>query len=525
MQSPIPWLLGGLVALAGCEDYRRAGSESSGSAGSAAAGAGSGAAPSTPAGGSGSGASVAGDAGSGVTSGGLPASVTCDAPGQPEPALGSHALAPSDEDFANPERGFHADMPLPQSGLDDYHAQGFSLLRSYVVLSDFRDQPLSSDFIERLRYSFELVREGGLKLVLRFAYNDDGTDDAPLSSVLQHVTQLGPLLSENADVIAVVQAGFIGRWGEWHHSEHGLNTQQNRQAVVQALLEALPASRSVQLRYPWHRKQLFPELLSEATAFSDSDAARVGHHNDCFLTSNNDLGTYGDFSDEGTGSAPDDAVSRWMDYTEKESRYTATGAETCDNTERSGCAHAKNELERFHYSYLNAKFHEEVNARWEQEGCMPEIKRRLGYRFEVGEVSMNEQVAPGGVLRLALSLTNRGYAAPFNARKLVVVLDGATRVAAELSYDVRKFLPEKGSVKVEALLRVPASLAAGQYRVALWMPDDAAALRDRPEYAIRLANSDAWNAQQGDNTLGTLQVDAAAEGCKDARASVFEQLN
>jgi hypothetical protein len=525
MQSRTAWLLGGLVALAGCEDYRRPSSDQSGAESPGAPSAGSGGAPSTTGGSSTAGSTAPSGAGNGVTSGGLPASVTCDAPSGPEPALTSRTLAPSDEDFPNPERGFHADMPLPQNGLDDYRAQGFSLLRSYVVLSDFREQPLSSDFLERLRYSFELVREGGLKLVLRFAYNDDGTDDAPLSSVLQHVTQLAPLLSENAAVIAVVQAGFIGRWGEWHHSEHGLNTQQNRQAILQALLTALPASRSVQLRYPWHRKQLFPELLSEATAFNGSDAARVGHHNDCFLTSSNDLGTYGDFIDEGTGSAPDDQVSRWMDYTEKESRYTATGAETCENTERSGCAHAKNELERFHYSYLNAKFHEEVNARWEQEGCMAEIRRRLGYRFELGQVSMSERVAPGGVLRLALSLTNRGYAAPFNARKLLVVLDGPTRVVAELSHDPRGFLPEKGSMKLEALLRVPASLAQGQYRVALWMPDDAPALRDRPEYAIRLANGDAWNAQQGDNTLGTLQIDATAEGCKDAAASVFEQLD
>ncbi len=523
MQRCSIWLLAGLIPLAGCEDYRHQGTSEPDTE-DPILDPGLGGTPGTSTGGTSAGCSAPSNAGGPVTSGGLPASVTCDQAGQQEPELVTTTLAATDEDFANPERGFHADMPLPQSGLDDYRAQGFSLLRSYVVLSDFREQALSSDFIERLRYSFELVREGGLKLVLRFAYNDDGTDDAPLASVLSHVKQLEPLLTENADVIGVVQAGFIGRWGEWHHSEHGLNTPQNRQAILEALLGALPVSRSVQLRYPWHRKQLFPEPLSEAALLSGSAAARVGHHNDCFVTSSNDLGTYGDFVDEGSGSAPADQVSRWMTYTEQESRYSATGGETCENTERSSCAHAKNELERFHYSYLNAKFHQEVNERWEQEGCMTEIKRRLGYRFEVGQVSMSERVAPGGILRLALSLTNRGYAAPFNPRKLFVVLDGPSRVTAALSVDPRGFLPERGSIPIEAFLRVPATLAPGQYRVALWMPDAAPALTERPEYAIRLANSDVWNAQQGNNTLGTLQIDASAGGCNDAAASVFEQL-
>jgi hypothetical protein len=450
--------------------------------------------------------------------------VICDEPGQQEPELVTTVLTGTDEDFVNPERGFHDDLWLPASGLDDYRARGFSLIRSYVLLTEFRDAPVSSDFIERLRYSFELIREGGVKVVLRFAYNDDGSEDAPLASVLSHVEQLKPLLTENADVIAVVQAGFIGRWGEWHHSEHGLNTPQNREAILDALLGALPASRNVQLRYPWHRKQLFPEPLDEAALVSGSMAARVGHHNDCFVTSNNDLGTYGDFTDEGNGSAPADAVSRWMTYTEGESRYTATGGETCDNTERSSCAHAKNELERFHYSYLNAKFHQDVNERWEQEGCMSEIRRRLGYRLEAGQVSMSGRVAPGGILRLALSLTNRGYAAPFNARKLFVVLDGPSRVTVALSVDPRGFLPERGNIPIEALLRVPATLAPGQYRVALWMPDDAPALQARPQYAIRLANQGVWDAERGDNTLGSLQVDAAAPGCRDASASELAEL-
>jgi hypothetical protein len=524
------WLLTAL-ALAGCDDYhsgQRQPNDGDGG-GTDTGAAGSTAAPDSGGGGAFGGGGMTAMAGSSSgasfnASGGLPASVKCDAPAQTEPALVEQQLTPSDEDFLNPERGFHADRPLPQPSLNDYRAEGSSLLRSYVILADFRTQPLPQSFLDQLSYSFDVARDRGLKVVLRFAYNDDGTEDAPLDSVLEHISQLKPILQAQSDVIAVVQAGFMGRWGEWHHSEHGLNSGPNRKTIALALLDMVPASRMIQLRYPWQRKQIFPNLLDEATAFSGMGGARVGHHNDCFLTSNNDLGTYGDFVDEATGSAPDSQVIRWMDYVAQESRYTATGAETCQNTDRSSCTHALNELSRFHYSYLNSDYLEDVNQRWVDEGCMPEIRRRLGYRFSLEQLSFNDHVAPGGVLRLAFTLKNQGFAAPFNEHPVYVVLDGPARIFAKLSLDPRAFLPEKGPLSLGALLRVPGTLAPGKYRVALWLPDASKKLQSRAEYAIRLANGGVWNATAGDNTLGEVTVDASAGGCIDGSATELSEL-
>lgn len=515
-----------LASAAACDDYRsaerREGSAGSGSSNEAGTSGSTGGGASVPT----AGVPAAGSSTSAGVQGveQLPSSIRCDEPGATEPVLVTQTPGASDEDFLNPERGFHADMPLPQAALDDYRAEGASLLRSYASLESWRAQPLPQSFLDQLSYSLDLVRDRGLKVVLRFAYNLDGSEDAPLDTVIGHMAQLKPIVTAQADVIAVLQAGFMGRWGEWHHSEHGLNTGANRQKLMQGLLDLLPASRMVQLRYPWQRKQLFPELLSEATAFSGMGGARVGHHNDCFLTSNNDLGTYGDFVDSADGTAPDAQVIRWMDYVAQESRYTATGAETCQNTERSSCVHALKELARFHYSYLNADYLAEVNERWETEGCMPEIQRRLGYRFELQSVQHSERVRPGGVLRLAITLKNQGFAAPFNERPVFVVLEGASRVVARLTFDPRQFLPEKGPITLASFVRVPASLAPGQYRVALWLPDADERLEQRPEYAIRFANTATWDAKQGDNTLGNVSVDAAAGGCVDGSAKELVEV-
>lgn len=109
-----------------------------------------------------------------------------------------------------------------------------------------------------LQRQFDAIRTAGLTAILRFAYTDDvAGDDAAPAQVLRHIEQLTPLLRQNAYVIATVQAGFVGAWGEWYYTRHFGNEgrvsaadQANRAAVVQALLNALPATRTVQLRTP-----------------------------------------------------------------------------------------------------------------------------------------------------------------------------------------------------------------------------------------------------------------------------------
>ncbi len=66
------------------------------------------------------------------------------------------------------------------------------------------------------------------------------------------------MLQSNSDVVVALQAGFIGTWGEWYYSKNyadGQNKptaaqQTNRMKIIEALLDALPANRMLQLRYP-----------------------------------------------------------------------------------------------------------------------------------------------------------------------------------------------------------------------------------------------------------------------------------
>jgi len=67
---------------------------------------------------------------------------------------------------------------------------------------------------------------------------------------MTHISQLKPLWVKNKDVINVIDAGFIGGWGEWHSSANGLDSLSNMRDILFAILDAVPKDRMVVQRYP-----------------------------------------------------------------------------------------------------------------------------------------------------------------------------------------------------------------------------------------------------------------------------------
>jgi Domain of unknown function (DUF4832) len=81
-----------------------------------------------------------------------------------------------------------------------------------------------------------------------------------------------------------------------------------------------------------------------------------------------------------------------------------------------------------------------------------------------------------------------------------VVLDGPQRIVLPVpNVDVHRWEP--GAHQLTLVLAVPASAPAGQYRLALWLPDSAEALRSNSHYAIQFANEGVWDAATGFNVV------------------------
>jgi hypothetical protein len=412
-----------------------------------------------------------------------------------------HEYTASDEVLLNPERGFHRLVLInEETDLGWVRDEGFVLVQGSSHLDTVRTAPITADLLAGLQRGLDAVRAAGLKIVLRFVYNDGFDEDAPLAWVLQHIEQLTPTLQANADVILVLQAGFIGAWGEWHSStNHLLDDVATQRAILDAELAALPPDRMVQLRTPLLKAGMFGSTpLAASDAFGGSAAARVGHHNDCFLASDTDMGTY-----------PDGEIEVWKAYLADETRFLPMGGETCaPNPPRSECASALAEMARLHVTYMHQGYHPEVVASWTTGGCRAEIDRRIGYRFVLESAEFPSTARPGQAFRLRLALRNDGWAAMFNPRPVVLVLDGAgRRVELPLAAADPRLWAPGSPTSVEAVLRLPDDVPAGSYRVLLWLPDAAASLRDRNEYAVRLAADAMWDEPLAANLLGTLDVD------------------
>jgi len=397
----------------------------------------------------------------------------------------------------NPERGFCTQIsdPVTLSLTSSLKAQHISVIQRIYTIPQFRDKPLDEDFLNLVEQDFNTARKGGLKLVVRFSYtNDINGQDAPLDVILNHINQLKPLLQKHFDVLAYMEAGFIGAWGEWYYSTNHLNNTEARRAVLFALLDALPVQRCVVVRTPDYKRKIFndPNPLTEEEAFSGTKKARTGAHNDCFLASATDYGTY--LSDDIQGD---------KDYLHQDNQFVPQGGETCNPSAYSGCSNALKDLAYMHWSILNKDYHPDVLQGWENNGCMPEIKRRLGYRFRLLQATISDSSKPGGPVELSCSIVNDGFASPYNPRELEIIL---REISTNKKYRVLtdqdpRYWFSGDTVHFTVRAGLPLDMPSGQYEIFLHLADPAPALHDRPEYAIRLANQNVWEDSTGYNSL------------------------
>ncbi|MDO4703285.1 DUF4832 domain-containing protein [Tannerella sp.] len=413
--------------------------------------------------------------------------------------------------FPNPERGFYkyslGQDQLREKWLHKLRKDNISLMFRFYYLKDFKNKPLDEATLTQIKNDMAIFRKAGFKAILRFGYsNADKEPDAPLAIILRHLDQLRPVLHENKDVIAVMHAGFIGSWGEWYYSTNKLNNDVSRKKVLDKILDILPPDRFVQVRRPSYKRMYVgtQSPISAQEAFGTKAIARIGHHNDCFLASTNDIGTYViDIAEE-------------KKYMHADALYAPVGGETCppEGISPADCAKAQSEMRYLRWSFLNQDYYHGVNDQWITQGCMDHIVRNMGYRFTLQKGSYSTEHAPGSELSALITLKNVGYAPPFNPRKVELILrstDGTRTYTATLPDDPRRWQPDQ-ITELKANVALPSDIPEGSYKLHLFLPDPEPALHDRPEYAIRLANRDCWEETTGYNDLHVeIKVDASTK--------------
>jgi hypothetical protein len=377
---------------------------------------------------------------------------------------------------------------------------------------------VSQEYLDNMQADFDSIRKAGVKCIVRFSYsNSQSADpwDAPPERVFAHIQSLSGVLAANSDVIATVQAGFIGAWGEWYYTKNfaGMGfapdetDQQNRRLLVEKLLDILPPNITVQGRTPAIIKNIVgtSDPITPEEAFTGTYKSRTGHHNDCFLASASDYGTYTHLEED-------------LAYLEATTSYTITGGETCDaSNQYSDCVNGVPRMEQLHWTFLNRDYNRNVYDKWKEQGCYDEIDLRLGYRIHLESAVLPDSAAPGDEVPLSFTFRNTGFAAPTQPKPVTLVLTNTvTRDRTFLpctgaNSEIRFWLP--GEILLEGSIWVPDTLASGNYTLDLAFPDRDPDLATDPAYSIRLANAGLWDAQNGTNRLGhVLVIGSGGEG-------------
>ena len=435
--------------------------------------------------------------------------------------------------FPNPERGWqmtynpnpatNEQFPVFSIGQLEQlrNEEKISLVDKYYILNPYRNSKIPQSYLDNFQKDMDALREVGLKAVIRFAYNFNANDldDAPKNRVLEHITQLKPYLEENYDVIAFMEAGFIGKWAEWHGSSNNLlgsewsfDVNQNTRDIYAALMDALPSNRMMAFRYIPQIQNILNQTtcennsgvfheFSESIAFSGSDRARTGRQDDWFFGNNG--------SNSGTWSGNSAIRECQKDYLEELSKYVpiSTG-ETQEFSDYSKNTSPIADLKRFHYASLSMNPGNEGQTlinHWKSNGIYNEMAKRFGYRLSLITSTAPTQLANNGTLSLSITIKNDGFGTPYNPRLFEVILRNQS-TSTLFKYDItnqdgnnldpRWWFWENGQMSKNINISV-GDIPKGKYDVLLHLPDPAPKLYGRPEYSIRLANENTWEASTG----------------------------
>lgn len=465
-----------------------------------------------------------------------------------------------DSDFPNPERGFYRYSETKASNysiLDENELKAFrspstsqganyktinTVIFRYYILDDFVYSPISKTFLDNIQQDFDAARNAGVKLIPRFTYtvrsnSGDCSEgficppygDATKEIILEHIGQLGPVLTNNADVVLCLQLGFIGTWGENYYTDYFGDASSNgdqgklidknwqdRIEILKALLDATPKDIMIQVRYPQFKQRFIYGIdantkvaaLTDAEAFTGSDKARIAFHNDCLFASEDDYGTYEDY---GNSSSPRRTDIKYLKpYFKEDSKYVIVGGETCSDgfSPENDCAPAglaDTELRELHYTFLNSDYNNDVNNDWTDGGCIEPIKRNLGYRFVLLNAVFPNKIETGKELMVVLKLENLGYASPVKSKNVKLILRNkkdSSIISFQFITDIRFWFDKvtlMGNFATDNLI-------PGEYELLLQIEDEYESLKNRPEYSIRLANKETWEATTGYNKLNHILI-------------------
>ena len=413
----------------------------------------------------------------------------------------------------NPDRGFRTDflikihelVPLVdnQKELTEEIASKFDiyfgklkepchLAFAYIYLTEWHDKELSDDALRCISAVFNYCRTKKYKLMVNFCYNENfaipyeggpeyqqklASECADEATILKHIDQLSPVVSEYKDCIYDFTTGFIGYVGEWAPSyQYPLVSYET---VTKAIVEKLcvPNGLYFSTRVPEYKTDImekdpswpYYDYISYSNCAMYGEQTKPDWHSACLQVNHNGTG-----AETGCTRLKHEANTMW-EYMCEKGGYTPQGGEmyTANAMNRQGTIPSGREmiLELAHhwhstFSFWHGKYDtptsdpnvinimeewdkEEITEAWlKEEGiiydpnwflddegntvertCYEFIRDHLGYKLVADKATVK---ADGEKITVDISFKNYGFAAAFNLMSGFAVLDENYEVVSEV---------------------------------------------------------------------------------------------
>ncbi len=390
----------------------------------------------------------------------------------------------SDTVLINPSRGFYVQFDTGHlKGIESLRDKGITLVLLAFDIAEFVDTDISRAKLEELSLALDAVRANGLKAILRTAYGfydpQEYQDPHSLIIILDHIQQLSPILSQHKEVLLSVQAGFLGPWGEWHHSnlenKAGQLDADTINGLLKALCEAVPSPISIAVRTPGFIRKIDDTQI---------DITRIAFHNDALLSGDSDMNTYDLTSSTRQGE---------LNFIELRNHPVANGGEMTNLSAYTQADQALLEFSKLNLTYLNHEYNKAVLDEWaktpyDDQRFIDIITSTLGYRWSLRSATMPVKLRKDQTLKLRLTLFNSGFAAialPYEAELVVFDDSGILQV---LPFEGVNLQDLKAQDTLNLKIGFKPTPFSEHFTIGLRLKENQLGLQDDPRYKVALAN-------------------------------------
>lgn len=431
------------------------------------------------------------------------------------------------ERVANPFCGFYSiyrfEAPVEKlettgENIGDFClTSGETLALVEINLRRYNDSALDDAALKMVERVFRRFRAEKVTMLLRFLYDWDGkniqAEPKSISTILEHMEQLSPLLREFEPFIFVMQGLFIGNWGEMHNSRFLSVNSVCR--LADKLFSCAGESTYLSVRSPalWRvvtRSFNMPDLSDPHTP---AIALRVGVFNDGMLASGTDFGTYGDLR-RIEAKLPGDKLIREeeLQFQQKLCLFVPNGGEVINPDPQNDFERALPDLKTMRVSYLNSGYDTKVYdkwkayklrrswADWRDANGYEYIAAHIGYRFLINDVKLFRRTGTD-IIAVSMGVENTGFAPCYRRLTVSIGLSDPTsgeRAEAVADTDSRLWYPST-TTAISADIDAKA-VKSGRLLIYINAVEPLSGLR------VRFANAFATVGVKGDSVLGVFAL-------------------